>query len=102
MCTFFNLQNDNKLVKEGSKLILDRIATNQVIYVPMLSKIFDMEESKLYDSLTDEDVIQYSKRTQKLAMFDKFHTKKEQFNSNTHVRVRILHNEKLDVDFQKN
>ena len=70
MCTFFNLQNANKLVKEGSKLVLDRIATNQVIYVPMLSKVFDMEESKLYDLLTDEVVIHYSKRTQKLAVFD--------------------------------
>lgn len=28
MCTFFNLQNDNKLIKEGSKIVLDRIAVN--------------------------------------------------------------------------
>lgn len=70
MITFFNLQNSNRLIKEGSKIVLDRIATNQVIYVPMLSKIFDMEESTLYDSLSDEDVMNYSKRTQKLSLFD--------------------------------
>lgn len=60
MCTFFNLQNDNKLVKESSKIILDMISINQIIYVPMISKVFDMEESELYDNLTDEDVIRFA------------------------------------------
>lgn len=79
--------------------MLDRIAVNQVIYVPMLSKVFDMEESQLYDSLTDDDVIHYSQRTQKLSLFDRYHTRKDQFDSSTYVKIRILHNEKMDVDF---
>lgn len=28
LCTFFRLQNDNKLIKEGSKIMLDSIVTN--------------------------------------------------------------------------
>ena len=67
----------------------------------MLSKIFDMEESKLYDCMSDEDVLHYSQRTQKLSLFDKYHTRKDQFDSSTHGKVRILHNEKMDVDFTK-
>ena len=46
--------NDNKLVKEGAKIILDKIETNIKIYVPMLTPKFTMEESNQYDSMTDE------------------------------------------------
>lgn len=54
MLFFFNLMNDNKLVKEGAKIILDKIETNIKIYVPMLTPKFTMEESNQYDSMTDE------------------------------------------------
>jgi hypothetical protein len=45
LLTFFNLQNDNKLIKESQKIIYDSIAINQVFYVPMIAKVLDMEES---------------------------------------------------------
>ncbi len=44
MLLFFNLMNDNKLVKEGAKIILDSIKTNTKIYVPMLTKKLTMAE----------------------------------------------------------
>ena len=54
MLTFFNIQNESKMVKQSSKIVLDSIKVNQIIYVPMLSKVFDMEEANKYDNLTDQ------------------------------------------------
>ena len=54
MLFFFNLLNDNKIVKEGAKIILDRIQTNMKLYVPMLTPTFTLEESLSYDNMTDE------------------------------------------------
>ena len=53
MLFFFNLLNDNKIVKEGAKIILDRIQTNMKIYAPMLTKKLTMEESLSYDDMND-------------------------------------------------
>ena len=53
MLTFFNLQNDNKLIKESAKITLDSIRVNTKIYVPMLAPRFTLSESNSYDSLTD-------------------------------------------------
>ena len=53
MLFFFNLLNDNKIVKEGAKIILDRINTNLKIYAPMLTPKFTLEESLSYDDMTD-------------------------------------------------
>ena len=54
MLLFFNLVNDNKLVKEGSKLILDSIRTNAKIYAPMLTEELTLAEAESYNSMTDE------------------------------------------------
>ena len=53
MLFFFNLLNDNKIVKEGAKIILDRIPTNMKIYAPMITPKFTMQESLTYDDMTD-------------------------------------------------
>jgi hypothetical protein len=45
---FFNMQNDVWLVKNGNKVLYDSIETNQVLYVPMLVKKFDLEEASTY------------------------------------------------------
>ena len=45
MLIFFNLVNDNKLVKETSKIILDSIRTNTKIYVPMLTPVLSLAEA---------------------------------------------------------
>ena len=42
MLTFFNLDNNNIIGKEGQKILFDSIQTNQVLYVPMITKIYDM------------------------------------------------------------
>jgi hypothetical protein len=65
----------------------------------MLAKIFDMEESKGYDNLTAEQVLKISTGSQKLSPYETFHTKKEHYDSSTHVKVRLLYNDKLDIDF---
>lgn len=67
----------------------------------MLSKIFDMEESQLYNNMSNDDVTAFAARTQKLSFLDLYHTRKDLFNSATHVKVRILYNDKLAVDFAK-
>ena len=54
MLLFFNLVNDNKLVKEGAKIILDSIRTNTKIYVPMPTRELLLPEAVTYDSMTDE------------------------------------------------
>lgn len=45
MLAFFNLDNNNKLAKEGQKMLFDSIQVNQVLYVPMLTKVLDLQES---------------------------------------------------------
>jgi hypothetical protein len=56
MIAFFNTQNKNKLVKEASKLFLPPIPVNQKIFVPMIAKVFDMEESNKYDLSYDDTI----------------------------------------------
>ena len=56
MITFFNMQNNNKAVKEWNKLLLDKIAINQKLFVPMIAKVFDLDESAQYDDLSDEKI----------------------------------------------
>ena len=41
MITFFNMQNNNKAVKEANKIVLDSIVINQKIFVPMLATPVD-------------------------------------------------------------
>ena len=43
---FYNLVQDNKVVKESVKFILDSITTNMRIYVPMITPQLTMEESE--------------------------------------------------------
>ena len=52
--TFFNFQNDNKLAAESHKIALPSIKINQIIYVPMLVKPFDLAEAKTYDKLNNK------------------------------------------------
>ena len=54
MITFFNMTNQNKAVKETQKVLLDKIAENQKLFIPMIAKVFDLKESSTYDSVTEE------------------------------------------------
>ena len=48
------MQNENKLAVESSKMMLSSIKINSVIYVPMLTKVYDIEEARSYDNFTNE------------------------------------------------
>lgn len=98
--TFFNMQNDNKLVVQGMKVIRDSISINQVLYVPMIAKVFDMEEAKVYETLTDADVLRLSKQTPTLSSTVKYHVNAKQHDPSCQVKVRILYNDRLDVNFK--
>ena len=54
MLTFFNIQNESTMVKKSSTVVIDKIRTNQVIYVPMMAKTLDLAEAAKYDNLTNE------------------------------------------------
>ena len=99
MLFFFNLLNDNKIVKEGAKIILDRITTNKKIYAPMLTPIFTMQESLSYDDMTDarfEEISQQAReqiRTEDVA----FHTNEVEHDPKTHVKIRLLHRQPISA-----
>lgn len=93
MLTFFNILNDNKLVKEGGKLILDSIATNLKLYLPMLTKELTFAESDSYDSMTDAMFTDLSASLQEsISDNATFHASWRQYDPSTHVKVRLLSN----------
>lgn len=51
---FLQLQTHNSVVKKANKSNLPKVEVVQKLYVPMIAKIFDLDESKMYDGLTDE------------------------------------------------
>ena len=62
MLMFFNQQNSNKAVKSGQNLLLAKVAVNRKLFVPMLAKVFDLDESAEYDGLTEEKLLSLEKR----------------------------------------
>lgn len=42
LLTFFNMQNNNTAVKNGEKILLQSIAENRKLFVPMLAKPFTL------------------------------------------------------------
>ena len=96
MLKFFNIVNENKLVKQGNKLLLDRIETNMRIYVPMLTPKLNMQEQYNYDDMTDEKfqslIDSGTKEVLNAEIDSKFHTTEADFNPSTHVKIRLLHN----------
>jgi len=69
----------------------------------MIAKVLDMEESTLYDELSDEQVRQFSKREEKLVEgleSYQFHTDKRAFDDSKEVKIRLLCNQALTVDFR--
>jgi len=51
---FYNLQNDTWIVKNGNTVLYDSIHTNQVLYLPMISKPYDIEEANSYCGLPED------------------------------------------------
>jgi hypothetical protein len=66
MITFFNMQNNNKAVKEANKIVLDSITINQKIFVPMLAAPFDIQSSLQYDGLTDQKLQEFLDKPERL------------------------------------
>ena len=96
---FFNLINENKLVKSSFKVMFDSIETNQKLYVPMLTREFTLEESLRYDSMTDAKFNELASRVQEQISGDAaHHTDEGQHNPSTHVKVRLIHNQRVARD----
>jgi len=53
MLKLIRMPDTDKVVKWAAKQKLKPIETNVCIYVPMMHKIFDMDESNSYDNLTE-------------------------------------------------
>ena len=107
MITFFNMQNNNKAVKEAQKVILPKIAVNQKLFVPMIAKTFDMEESNLYDDLTDEKLDYFLQNPQNIDLTKNhrayaYHANKNIFEPTKEVMIRLLCPFRLNIDFSKN
>ena len=71
----------------------------------MLAKTFDLEESKMYDGLTDELLNHWLSNPQKLNLDGdskriSYHTNKQAFNPSESVKIRLLFNSKLNINFQ--
>ena len=94
MLKFFNIVNDNKLVKEGAKVILDSIRTNHKLFAPMLTREFTLEESHQYDSMSDEKFNELVARVKEHVLVDaSLLNQDQQHDPNTHVKIRLLHNQ---------
>ena len=105
MLKFFNLVNENKLAKEGNKIILDSIRTNMKLVVPMLTSQFTLAESKTYDSLTDAKFQQIvAQAREEIGTLSNFSTnyREGQFDSSTHVKIRLLHNQRVGLTHPQN
>ena len=95
---FFNLQNDTWLVKNGNKVLYDSIETNCVIYVPMIVKKFDLEEANSYGDYhasVREEKILFNLDSAQL----NFHHTPNYITCDTHVKIRILCDWRLPVNF---
>ena len=69
----------------------------------MLSKIFDMEEANSYDNLTNEKLCEIRKKPEVLDFSNKdvkFHYRKNNYDQNTQVRIRFLHDQTSPVNFR--
>ena len=69
----------------------------------MLAKIYDLEEAKQYDNLTNEK-LDHLKRNPQVVDFTgkdlRFHTDSANYDPDTQVKVRFLHNYKSPVSFK--
>lgn len=102
MITFFNMQNNNRAVKEGQKLILNAIALNQKLFVPMIARELDIREAASYDSLSDETLDALIANPEQLDLDPPYlyHTNKAQHQPHREVMIRLLSPYKLDhIDF---
>ena len=107
MLAFFNIINENLIVREGMRVIFDSIKTNKMLYLPMLAPEFTLTESKSYDSMTDEkfNEIKSMSNQESISGNATLIEDESHFYSNLHVQVRLLYNAELsaesneDIDF---
>ena len=93
--------NENSLVKEGNKLLLDSIATNMKIFVPMLASRLSLKEQYAYDDLTDDKFEQHRclgmKEILNQNICPDYSTTPEGLTSCRYVKIRILHSQPVDA-----
>lgn len=103
--SIFNSQTNTKAARKVVKSSLLEIATNKKIYVPMIAKEFDIEESNLYDGLTNEGTEYFLNNPQMIGLnkessFYMCHDIKQKFSPYNQVKIRVLCPFKLNLDFQ--
>lgn len=94
---FFNMQN-KAVVKKMFKLILPKIYLNQVIYVPKLMKEMTIEELDIYKIQCYKQSL--SLKDQELKVDKRFQIGLKKYDSSKYVKVRVLCNSELDVNFE--
>ena len=79
---------------------------DQELFVPMLAKIYDLQESAFYDNLTSEKLEQIRSRGPEPLKLDKklryyvYHTNPAHFHQSKEVKMRVLAPYRLNVDFE--
>ena len=78
---------------------------NQKLYVPMLAKVFDMQESDLYDAMTNESCERFLQSPEQINLRRKrryyvYHTNPDQFVQHKEVMMRLLCPFELNVNFE--
>lgn len=72
----------------------------------MLAPMFTLEESELYDGMTDSDVKRFRANNNENTDFTNintaYHINKEVYDPNSEVKIRLISNQKLAVDFKSN
>ena len=99
--SIYNFATKNSMRKVNN-LAVPGIKTKQVFFVPMIAKLFTLEESALYDGLTDEQFEQIRANPEQLDLQNKntlYHINKERHDETTHVKVRLLCPHSLPVNF---
>ena len=68
----------------------------------MLARKLTLEESEMYDAITDERFAQIRQVPERLDfsnMDTAFHTNKAEYDETTHVKIRLLYRHKFPVNF---
>ena len=106
MLSLYRIPDINKTYKHSQKASLKPITTNLCLYVPMIAKVFDMEESHSYDNLTDESLATLIKNPEILNLSDENSSysltlDKHKFDSSKQVKMRLLCPFEVRVDREK-
>ena len=94
----------SKSMKRAQSLGIDIIDTNKILFVPMIARRVTLEETALYERLTEERFQEIRASPEQIDFEGqdlKFHMSKTGHDETSHVKVRLLHHdEDLPVSFR--